>query len=192
MSQYKEKKDLDFLFNLLVNFVCEDNSNKINSKLSIISKNENEITGWETWFQVEFYLYLMEQKQLVKDVVREYPYELDQRTNYAKSTNKGFCRVDIEICKKKATSEEKWLPLEIKQNRSARTCFKNLLDDCDKYDAIKSTEKLRGNFRYPFFLGIFKDIEKEKLDSLIKEFGINPKFSKIEKIPNTNYTFILF
>ena len=62
MSQYKEKKDLDFLFNLLVNFVSEDNSNKINSKLSIISKNENEITGWETWFQVEFYLYLMEQK----------------------------------------------------------------------------------------------------------------------------------
>ena len=89
MSQYKEKKDLDFLFNLLVNFVSEDNSNKINSKLSIISKNENEITGWETWFQVEFYLYLMEQKQLVKDVVREYPYELDQRTNYAKSTNRN-------------------------------------------------------------------------------------------------------
>lgn len=188
---YKLRKDLDFLFDLISHFFDLERSNEIISRLAIISQDENEISGWETWLQIEFYLYLMTRTDNVRDVVREYSYELDNRSSYVKRTQKNFCRVDIEICKKNAKSE-KWLPLEIKQNQYARACIKNMLEDCDKYDAIKPTEKKRGDFRYPFFLGIFKTLEQSKLTQIMCEYNIDPKFSKIQEIKGTAFSFILF
>lgn len=191
MSDYKARKDLDFLFDLMLDFFDYQRPNEIISRLSLISKEENEITGWETWFQIEFYLYLMSKKDKVTDVVREYSYDLDKRSNYVKRTGKTSCKIDMEICRKNAKANEKWVPLEIKQNKSARACIKNMLSDWDKYDAVKSSEKNRGNFRYPFFFGIFKTIEKEKLDFLLAEYIPDTRV-KTHNIVNTDYSFILF
>lgn len=191
MSAYKAKSDLDFLFNLILDFLDPERQEQIISRLSLISKEENEITGWETWLQVEFYLYLMRRKDKVKDVVRESSYQLDKRSSYVNRTGKTSCRVDLEICRKNVKSSEKWIPLEIKQNKSASMCIKNMLSDWDKYDAIKVSEKKRGNFRYPFFFGIFKTIEDDKLSCLIKEYDYMPDTVKTHKILNTDYSFIL-
>lgn len=187
---YKVKSDLAFLSKLISDFFDPVRENEITSRLSIINKEENEITGWETWLQVEFYLYLMTRKDCVKDVIREYSYNLDSRTSYVQRSGKKVCRIDIEICKKNAKANEKWLPLEIKQHKSGSSCIRSMLADYEKYEAIKPSEKIRGNFRYPFFFGIFKTTEEDKLEKILSSNNID--FFEYKEIPNTGYAFIIF
>lgn len=190
----KFKGDFEYLLNLAQDFFKKKD---IVSKLQIIGDEDNEISGWETWLQIEFYIYLASKRDLVKNVVREYQYDLDQRTKYVQQTRKIYCAIDIEIEKKNAKANERWIPLELKQAKIDRVCIKNMLSDCDKYNSIKRSEKIRGGFRYPFFLGIFqsekngKEIDEKRIRYLISRYDYKIQSIKVESIKKTSLSFLL-
>lgn len=191
---YTTIKDLSFLSELISEFFQQKHVQKQLNKI-----DELGISGWEVWLQVELYIFFKEKKEhkVLNEVIREYRYELDQRSQYVKKTGRKECAIDFEIMKRNAKSESKWIPIELKQSVKAHTCISNILNDLDKYYSIKPSEKIRGNFREPFFLGVFKSISEDseknrnEISALMDYFELT-KHHKIIEIPSTHFTSIIF
>lgn len=152
---YTLKKDFDFLKEILTEF-C--NQPSFIERLQTIA--QTEITGWEIWLQVELAIFLQEHEQ-VSDWKREIRHSLDMR----KSDYWNNASIDFYIRQKRAQSD---IPLEIKQNISARACIKSMADDIKKFRNIKDSSRITG--RELWCMGIHKKVEENTLKGYLSEY----------------------
>ncbi len=174
MSDYKLKKDLNFLKIMIEEFFSKKQLKDKLKKFPAL-----ELSGWEIWLQVEFLLFLSENER-VAEVYREQRCALDGR----KSKFKYDCAIDFLIREKNAQS---YIPLEIKQNRSAAQCIRNMKKDIEKYERIKKSDSYTD--RSVWCLGIHKSVQRDYLEDLIE---FDPNYMFIYEIKGTEYTVTLF
>ena len=106
-------RDFDHLSTLLHLFFERED---ICQKLNII--DQNNITGWEVWFQVEFANMLCSTDH---EWWREQALSCDMR----KKPERPTLRTDF-LLRKKGWAQDSYIALEIKQNRDATSCVKNM------------------------------------------------------------------
>ncbi|MEI7868943.1 MAG: hypothetical protein WCI11_13720 [Candidatus Methylumidiphilus sp.] len=104
---------------------------RVGKALSIIE--DQEITGWEVWFQVEFASFLS-QHPSEPEWWREWPVEFDGRIE----KEHLFCRPDF-IIRKKGWRKYSYAALEVKQHPEAGICFSNLMKDIKKVAKVKAS-----------------------------------------------------
>lgn len=150
---------------------------------------EQEITGWEIWFQVEFSRFLANHHtEPVWD--REIALEFD----YRKEKEKYFFKPDFLI-RKKGWKKESYAALEIKQHRQASVCVTNMLKDLEKVSKIRNSEI---DLRTFWALGLFHTESTDDPWQLIVDKSqlakvqITQSCSVVYEIPNTNFTYVLF
>jgi hypothetical protein len=179
--------DFEFICNLSSDFFKKT---KIQNALNIIAnkkgKKNKEITGWETWWQIEFASFL-ETYDKITEWNREVRVEIDKKTTKKRSN----MIVDFEIRKKHSQHK---IFLELKQHSSPTTCVNNMMLDADKVWAGKPKDTIYNSF---FCIGIHKghhkkDVIKEVKDKVDKayldmHFGV---FTK--KIPKTDLHCTIF
>lgn len=176
-------KDFKFIISIMNGFVKQTS---IQNKLNIIE--ECSITGWETWFQIEFASYL-DNHQDISEWKREGQYLVDKR----KCKYKSKMAVDFEI-RQKNTKRDTFIALELKQHLRASTCIKNMLDDVLKVNAAKQSH---ARFRSFWNIGIHqkenKNIIKEKIAKNVEEKNMTMHdYIEIRYIPNTNFAYTIF
>ncbi|WP_330982177.1 MULTISPECIES: hypothetical protein [Enterobacterales] len=147
-------RDFDHLTSLLHVFF---NSGDIRHKFNII--DQNEITGWEIWMQIEFSAML---SSTGHEWWREQTLSCDKRKNPLR----GTLRTDF-LLRKKHWTQESYIALEVKQNNDPTTCVKNMIADLEKSAKIKSSEI---DLRSFWTLGITRMIDKERLNDLIDRY----------------------
>jgi len=112
---------------LIVDFF---NQNKIKESMNVIKRSE--ITGWENWFQIEFAIYLQQEKNNVcSGWNREWRYpRADNKTNV----------IDFLIHNGLVGSSKKQqIAVELKQDRNMSECIKGMVEDWVKYYDIKKS-----------------------------------------------------
>lgn len=176
-------RDFDHLSTLLHLFFERED---ICQKLNII--DQNNITGWEVWLQVEFANMLCSTGH---EWWREQILCCDKRRNPVRPT----LRTDF-LLRKKGWTQDSYIALEIKQNRDATSCVKNMIADLEKSAKIKRSEL---DLRSFWTLGITPMIDKERLDYLIdsyldEKFYLTKSRKKhvlLKEINNTPYCYIV-
>ncbi|WP_105458508.1 hypothetical protein [Escherichia coli] len=176
-------RDFDHLSTLLHLFFERED---ICQKLNII--DQNNITGWEVWFQVEFANMLCSTDH---EWWREQALSCDMR----KKPERPTLRTDF-LLRKKGWAQDSYIALEIKQNRDATSCVKNMIADLEKSAKIKHSEL---DLRSFWTLGITPMIDRERLDSLIdcyldEKFYLTKSRKKhvlLKEINNTPYCYIV-
>lgn len=147
------KEDGEFVISLVKNFFKQDS---IITKLKAFNDfKEDRIRGWETWWQVEFALYLENHKN-ISEWCRESPYECDGR-----KTNKTKLVIDF-LLRKKNCKVGSYIGLELKQAWSFSKTIREMFKDIDKIDLVKpSTDDLRSFWNIGVYL---EDIQYETKD----------------------------
>ncbi len=136
----------------------------VQSALARITKQE--VTGWERWWQIELGTWLGEQ-HLIGEWVMEEPFEVDARHGSGKTS----MLIDIGFRLKNHSTEE-WIFLELKQNRSWRTCINNMLSDVEKVNTAKKRSTANGLMIRNFFaVGIhpFEETSKAEVKDHIEK-----------------------
>jgi len=186
------KKDFEFICDLMIDFVKQAH---IQNTFIVIDKQC--ITGWETWFQVEFATFLSKHID-VGSWEREQPYQVDGR----KKMDKNNAIVDFKV-RKKRTKIDRMITLEFKQNSSRGSCITNMIYDLQKIEAIKSSSSQ--DMRSYWAIGVHPrhdtchasaDKEHIKNDILKKSkkfsFGLIEECIVTRYIPNTNLAYTIF
>ncbi|MEF5100217.1 hypothetical protein U9184_13215 [Escherichia coli] len=176
-------RDFDHLSTLLHLFFERED---ICQKLNII--DQNNITGWEVWFQVEFANMLCSTDH---EWWREQALSCDMR----KKPERPTLHTDF-LLRKKGWAQDSYIALEIKQNSDATSCVKNMIADLEKSAKIKRSELELRSF---WTLGITPVIDRERLDSLIdryldEKFYLTKSRKKhvlLKEINNTPYCYIV-
>jgi len=160
---------------------------RVARSLSIIE--EQEITGWEVWFQIEFANFLS-QHGSAPEWWREWPLEFDRR----REKERTFCRPDF-IIRKKGWRKESYAALEVKQHPEAAMCFSNMMKDIVKISKVKGSSL---DLRTFWVLGIHRRKPKSELRDLVESrfeaAGMESPGENlaIKYIPNSNYAFSMF
>lgn len=160
---------------------------RVSRSLCIIA--EQEITGWEVWFQIEFANFLS-QHHSEPEWWREWPVEFDRR----REKTRIFCRPDF-IIRKKGWRKDMYAVLEVKQHPEAGVCFSNMMKDIEKIAKIRASSL---DLRSFWVLGIHLRKPKAELFKMIESrFGAaGLKFHVddvlIKYIPNSRYAFSMF
>ncbi len=178
------QRDFDFLKGLIADFFAKTN---LQRGLQII--NEQGITGWEVWLQVEF-AYFLSQHEAEAEWWRETIIAFDGR----KESEKMYFKPDF-LLRKKGWRKESYAALEMKQHPDAASCINNLLKDIVKVSKIKKSElDLRTYWALGVFLRDNKSELKDKLfeKALIAGVEIHESMLDIKYIKNTNYAYIIF
>lgn len=150
---------------------------------------EQEITGWETWFQVEFSRFLS-----THHTEPVWGRELALEFDYRKEKEKYFLKPDFLI-RKKGWRKESYAALEVKQHRDSATCISNMMKDLKKVGKIRASEL---DLRTYWALGLFPTESTQDPLQLIytkselADVEINQSCCVAYKIPRTNYTYALF
>lgn len=172
------KRDFDFVSGLIEEFITQK---KVIEKFNIIE--DKKITGWEIWFQIEFASFLSNHI-MVGDWFRECPIAIDGRKEKIKSK----IIVDFLI-RKKNYMQEKYIALEIKQNKSIDTCLSKMIEDLIKVKKRKpSSTKLRSFWS----IGIHPTDEVSKIEDKIekkqyeKNFELD-KYIVVKQIKNSTF-----
>ena len=186
------KKDFEFICTLMNDFVRQAH---IKNTFNVIK--DQEITGWETWFQIEFATFLSKCDS-VGSWEREVPYRVDKR----KKSDKDKVIVDFKV-RRKHTYLNRMITIEFKQHTSITTCLTNMISDLQKIESIQSSSScdMRSywsigihpkKYKYdPFFdRKTIKDkiLEKSKYDT----FGIITDCILTRYIPKTNFAYTIF
>lgn len=177
-------KDFNFIISIMHGFVSQVS---IKNKLNII--NKCSITGWETWFQIEFASYL-DNHIGISEWKREKQYYMDKR----KSQNKSKMAVDF-VLRQKNTKKNSFIALELKQHYRTETCIAKMLDDVLK---INSSKQSNTKFRSFWNIGIHprektKQIVKEKIVKKLKQKNMDMhNFIEVRWIPKTNFAYTIF
>ncbi|HDY7832572.1 TPA: hypothetical protein RQK25_004485 [Vibrio vulnificus] len=177
------KGDFEFVFGLAEEFFEQD---EVQKKFKLI--NEHEFTGWEIWFQIEFASFL-QQHDAVAEIIREFGYSIDRRMRGSQT------RMHIDfLIRKIRSSRSSYIALEIKQNQSASSCVKGMMNDIQKIWKVKRSED---DLRSMWCLGIYPTVEDEKISQVIDKqselAGVElPKnLIQTKKVPNTSFSFTL-
>lgn len=178
------KTDFQYINDLVFDFVTQA---QIIDSLQLI--HEQDITGWEVWFQVEFSRFLASHHtEPIWD--RELGLEFD----YRKEKEKYFFKPDFLI-RKKGWRKESYAALEIKQHRKASVCVSNMLKDLEKVSKIRNSEI---DLRTFWALGLFLTASADNPWQLILDksqqanIQISQSYSAVYDIPNTKFTYALF
>ncbi|CDG89380.1 hypothetical protein [Xenorhabdus bovienii] len=147
-------RDFEHLMELLDSFFSDK---EICKKFHII--DEGNITGWETWLQVEFSYMLSKTDH---EWWREYSFKYDNRKN--KEGN--YLKPDF-LLRKKGWTTETYLAVEFKQNISPVSCVKNMISDLDKVSKIRKSEI---ELRSIWAVGVTKNVDHAKLNGLVDKY----------------------
>lgn len=177
------KGDFEFLLDLVEEFFEQD---EVQKKFKLI--DQHEFTGWEVWFQIEFASFLQEHDK-VAEIIREYGYSIDKRMRGSQT------RMHIDfLIRKKHSSRNSYIALEVKQNQRASSCVKGMMNDIQKIWKLKRSED---DLRSMWCLGIYPTIEDEKISQLIDKQSdlagveLPQNLIQTKKVPNTNFSFTL-
>ncbi|CAH8242605.1 hypothetical protein ACP43V_14285 [Vibrio genomosp. F10 str. 9ZC157] len=176
--------DFQFINELATDFFSQQ---YIIERLSLIENNE--LTGWEIWLQVEFAMFL-ETQLLVDEWVREFQYSMDRRI----SKNQKFMAIDFLIRKKHARLGQ-YIALEIKQNLSAASCIAGMMKDVCKISQVKGSED---DIRTMWSLGVHPFIPQVQLETLVNEYAESYDVElasgciSTNQIGNTKFAFTVF
>lgn len=160
---------------------------RVGRSLSIIE--EQNITGWEIWFQVEFANFLS-QHHSMPEWWREYAVEFDRR----REKMGVFCRPDF-IIRKKGWRTDAYAALEVKQHPEASVCFSNMMKDITKIAKIRASSL---DLRSFWVLGIHLRKPKAELFNMIESrheaagLQLYADNVLIKYIPNSKYAFSIF
>ncbi|MBW1737837.1 MAG: hypothetical protein JRJ69_09855 [Deltaproteobacteria bacterium] len=177
-----EQKDFEFLKGLACAFFGK---RSIIKTLTII--DEQEISGWEKWMQIEFAKFCNGNNNIT-DWCREERYKLDKRT----SKKRSVCSIDFSLRQK---YKQTWIALELKQRNRASSCIKSMLKDVVKISKIKNSEN---DIRTIWCIGVHKSEDEKKIQGYIAkyeiEFDLEIKRSHVytKKIGRSAYSFTLF
>ena len=180
----QSKRDFEFTVKLFDNFFSRK---KIQKRLKII--NEKEITGWETWWQVEFATYLSTKDKTVSEWYREYKYPVDKRVS-----SQTEMAIDFLIRQKHA-KKNSFIALELKQDIYATSCIRKMLKDADK---VFSMRQSASDIRSFWNIGVYKEpmsVDGEAEKSKILEYvnlNTSDDFIKIQEIEDTGFYYIIF
>lgn len=179
MSTYT--KDLEFLASLADDFFSQ---RSIRKTLSVI--NEEEISGWEKWLQVEFASFVHDHQD-IKAWGRETPYSTDKRITKARER----CAVDFILHQKYKQSH---LALELKQIDSIARCTQAMIKDIQKMLTIRQSEF---DIRSVWCLGVHIDEGPAKPLMEIKyyaeklDFDFDEKLFATKSIGKTGYAYTI-
>lgn len=177
------KNDFEYVFGLVHQFFHQA---RIGKSLSII--DEKGITGWETWFQVEF-AYFLSQHEEQPEWWRECTLDYDRRSE----KEKFQCRPDF-IIRKKGWRLESYVALEVKQHPSPAMCYTNMMKDLEKISKVRVSSL---DIRDYFVLGIHEKYKKgelrELIDTRFQENNLEPPSDlAVRHIPRCNYSYSMF
>lgn len=147
-------RDFEHLSSLLALFFDRED---IQQKLNII--DQFNISGWEIWMQIEFANLLAATDH---EWWREQTLGCDQRKN----PRRVSLRSDF-LLRKKGWTLDSYIALEVKQNSDPTSCVKNMIHDLEKSAKIKRSQL---DLRSFWTLGITRNIEAERLDTLIDRY----------------------
>ena len=147
-------RDFDHLSTLLHLFFTRDD---IRQKLNII--DQNNITGWEIWMQIEF-------SSLLVSTGHEWWREQTLNADRRKNPDRPSLRTDF-LLRKKGWTLDSYIALEIKQNNDPTSCVRNMMQDLEKSARIRSSEI---DLRSFWTLGITRTIDRERLDELVDRY----------------------
>ncbi|OTG78990.1 hypothetical protein B9T33_13580 [Acinetobacter sp. ANC 5054] len=174
--------DFEFLSEVFENFFKQK---YIRERLNAIE--QNNITGWEIWLQVEFSFFLEEQEN-VMEWQREVACNLDKRI--VKLKDKGI--IDFWI-REKNKSKETMIAVELKQASSAQSCITAMVKDLNKFNSLKPSE--HSFIRSFWCVGVHRTVEESTCIAYINqnkqgyEFNQNHLFSK--PIKGTKFSFTI-
>ncbi len=178
------QKDFEYLSGLIGDFFDQP---RIGRTFNIIE--ENEITGWEVWFQIEF-AHFLSQHDSSPEWWREHTLKYDRRIEKIRNS----CRPDF-IIRKKGWKTDSYVALEIKQHPNAKACVNNMFKDIEKIFKIKDSELDTRSF---WVLGVHERTPKNDLRKYVaKSFEEgNLEFSEklflTKYIPKTNLSYTIF
>lgn len=176
--------EFEYVSELVDEFFCQK---KIGNSLSIIE--QNEITGWEVWLQIEL-SHFLSQHHSMPEWWREWPVDFDRRIEKTRT----FFRPDF-IIRKKGWRKESYVALELKQHPDAGSCFANMLKDIQKVGKARPSSL---DIRRMFSLGVHRRKPNSELrDLIVSRFeaaGMEPPTERmvIRYIPGSKYAYSLF
>lgn len=176
-------RDFTHLTELIDNFFS---LRDIKHKLNII--NEEEITGWEVWLQIEFANLL---SQTEHEWWRECTVAADQR----KRPDRPFQRTDF-LLRKKGWTADSYIGVEFKQNSSPASCVRNMAKDLEKLSKIRKSQI---DLRSFWTVGITKTITNEELNELVDKYVSEQSYTlkdrerhvRVVEIKNTPFCYII-
>lgn len=176
-------RDFDHLCTLLHPFFIRED---IRQKLNII--DQNNITGWEVWLQIEF-------SSLLVSTGHEWWREQTLNADLRKNPVRNSLRTDF-LLRKKGWTLDSYIALEIKQNNDPTSCVRNMVLDLEKSARIKASEI---DLRSFWTLGITRTIERERLETLIDRYLIDKYYQSksrdrhvlLEPIEDTPFCYIV-
>ena|SRR5450830_84992 len=169
--------------------LAEEFFSRSHTQKSLRLIDENEISGWEIWIQVEF-SYFLSMHITEPEWGREVALDYDRRSE----KNKKFLRPDFLI-RKKGWRRESYFALEFKQHTVAANCISNMVKDMHRVEKLRrSTIDLRSYW----LLGIYKRRPKSEINELITnalsiydyKYHLDSVVNKV--IQNTPYGYCIF
>ncbi|SET62235.1 hypothetical protein [Thorsellia anophelis] len=173
-----------------INEVIADFFNMKNIKKRLNTFDEQGITGWEVWLQIEFAAFITAESKAF-EWNRELRYGCDKR-----KTSGDYIKPDF-ILKKPYWTSGTHVALEFKQNSSPTTCLANMLSDLKKLDLIKQSES---TLRSAWAVGVTRidsielSVLEDKLASSAEELTGDKKPYKhtlLQQIKCTQFAYML-
>ncbi|AYO02929.1 hypothetical protein ACEWBT_21660 [Vibrio parahaemolyticus] len=177
------KTDFQFTLALAQDFFKQP---EIQQRLQLIT--QRDITGWEIWFQVEFACFIDEHEE-IDEWYREWQYTVDRR----RTKTRQYMAIDFAF-RRKRTSKDWYIALEVKQSLNATQCIHNMFKDVDKVWLMKSSED---DLRSIWCLGIHPTTSQNDLQSMVEKysgqygFELDAKRIHHEEIEDTAWSFTL-
>ncbi|WP_286751556.1 hypothetical protein [Pseudomonas sp. UBA2522] len=180
----KPKPDFEYMSELLHELFNRD---CLQSSFNVIT--DQEITGWEIWFQIEFARFLAEHRS-EPEWHREQSLEFD----YRMEKQRYFFKPDF-IIRKKHWVLDRYIALEIKQHIQQGNCISNMVADLVKVAKVRKSQL---DLRSFWALGIFHTDDgasvAELIESKLTKAG-QPYYNsrtKVAEIPGTAFSYALF
>lgn len=176
-------RDFEYIDTLVLEFLGRK---QLRKSFEVIA--ENEITGWEIWFQIEFARFLADHPDC-PEWQRERRFEFD----YRRERTRSYLKPDF-IIRKKGTARDRFIALEVKQHVQLGNCVVNMLADLTKVGRIRSSQL---DLRSYWALGIFQhsdhDDPLEVIQTKLTEYDLvyHHSLTKVRKIGYTRYSYAL-
>ncbi len=154
--------------------------------------DEVNVSGWEKWWQIEFALFLSDD-----DDIAEWDMEVEFHTDLRKEKKKNYIAIDVSF-RPKGLAKDKFIFLELKQNKDYVTCLRNMLLDAEKVFNSHSKSLDGVKIRDFFVVGMYPSVEKKKITDCLmeiqKDYDVEVEKTEIKTkfIPNTDYSFTIF
>jgi hypothetical protein len=180
--------DFDFTWEVLTDFF---NQKGIQRALDAIE--DNGVTGWEKWWQIELALYLSDHEDVAGWNMEERFY-----TDLRRSVEKDSIAVDLSF-RRKRCAKDAWIFLELKQDADGKRCIDNMLRDAKKVFGAHSRSHEGATVRSFFVAGIYlsesseskKDVHDYIADRL-SELEMEESRAKTQFIAGTPYSLTMF